>query len=146
MSSNIEDIVDNINTIQDVSEVIRDPRFLNLTSKERPKQSGGFIDPMAMVGVIGKIIMNIVVGVLVFLKGLFTELFWITPWKQSNRALFWKYIWFSIKVGFYLLVFSVAGPIFIVIGIGMVYSKMFKKMGTDGSTLIRQRLSDARDI
>ena len=144
MSSNIEDIVENINTIQDVSEVIRDPRILNLNT-ERHEQSGGFIDPMAMVGVIGKIIQSIIVGVLVFLKGMLTELFWVSPWKQSNRALFWKYIWFCIKAGFYLLIFSIAGPIFIVLGIGMVYSKMFKKMGTDGTTLIRQRLSDARD-
>jgi hypothetical protein len=44
------------------------------------------------------------------------------------------------------MVFAVAGPIFIVIGIGMVYSKMLAKMGTDGPTLVRERLSDARDI
>jgi hypothetical protein len=160
MSSNVENIVEHLSTIQDVndfSNLVKDPRLTTLLRENLGNsstnledisvgQSGGFIDPMGFFKGIMDVIFKVIIGVLLFIKGIMTELFWITPWKQGNRAIFWKYVWFCIKCGFYLLVFAVAGPIFIVIGIGMVYSKMFAKMGTDGPTLIRQRLSDARDI
>ena len=155
MSSNIENIVENLNTIQDISEMINDPRLtrgarevvegIEATTKTiKYSQSGGFIGQILMG------IKDIVVGALMFVKNLLRDLaiqlFWIRPWKQGDRALFWKYIIFCIKCGLYLLVFAVAGPIFIVIGIVLVYSKMLAKMGTDGSTLIRERLSAARDL
>ena len=152
MNSNIEDIVEHLNTIQDAREltdIITDPRLTKVLkasatdSGNNYNQSGGFLT--GIITTLGDIIKSVIVAVLKFIKNFFLELFWF-PWKQKNRALFWKYIWFCIKCGFYLLVFAVAGPIFIVIGIGMVYSKMLAKMGTDGPTLVRQRLSDARDI
>lgn len=153
MNSNIEQIVEHLNTIQDaqeITDIIRDPRVTSILRQNSDinngnnfNQSGGFLS--GIIATLGDIIKAVITSVLKFMKNFFKELFWF-PWKQSNRALFWKYLWFCIKCGFYLLIFAVAGPIFIVIGIGMVYSKMFAKMGTDGPTLVRQRLSDARDI
>jgi hypothetical protein len=153
MNSNIEQIVEHLNTIQDaqeITDIIRDPRVTSILRQNSDinngnnfNQSGGFLS--GIIATLGDIIKAVITAVLKFMKNFFKELFWF-PWKQSNRALFWKYLWFCIKCGFYLLIFAVAGPIFIVIGIGMVYSKMFAKMGTDGPTLVRQRLSDARDI
>lgn len=155
MSSNIENIVENLNTIQDISEMINDPRLtrgarevvevVEATTKNiKYSQSGGFIGPILVA--IKDIVVGAVWFVIKLLKDLALQLFYWKPWKQGDRALFWKYIIFCIKCGFYLLIFAIAGPIFIVIGIAMVYSKMLGKMGTDGSTLIRERLSAARDL
>ena len=155
MSSNIENIVENLNTIQDISEMINDPRLtrgvrevvegVEATTKNiKYSQSGGFVG--AILAAIKDMVVGAVWFVIQLLKDLAIQLFYWKPWKQGDRALFWKYIIFCIKCGFYLLIFAIAGPIFIVIGIAMVYSKMLGKMGTDGSTLIRERLSAARDL
>ena len=48
--------------------------------------------------------------------------------KKSNKSGFWKFIIFALKCGLYLCVFAVAGPIFMLIGITMIYGKLFKKM------------------
>ena len=153
MNSNIEDIVEHLNTIQDaqeITDIITDPRLTRVLRQNSKintgnnyNQSGGFLS--GIITTLGDIIKSVIVGLLKFIKNFFKELFWF-PWKQKNRALFYKYIWFCIKCGFYLLIFAIAGPIFIIIGIVMVYSKMLAKMGTDGSTLVRERLSAARDI
>lgn len=152
MNSNIEDIVEHLKTIQDaqeITDIITDPRLTSAlrqssnVNSNNINQSGGFLS--GIIATLGDVIKAVIVAVLKFIKNFFKELFG-GPWKQKNRALFYKYIWFCIKCGFYLMVFAVAGPIFIVIGIGMVYSKMLAKMGTDGPTLVRERLSDARDI
>ena len=154
MNSNIEDIVEHLNTIQDaqeITDIITDPRLTSVLRQNSKintgnnyNQSGGFF-LSGIITTLGDIIKSVIVGLLSFIKNFFKELFWF-PWKQKNRALFYKYIWFCIKCGFYLLIFAIAGPIFIIIGIVMVYSKMLAKMGTDGSTLVRERLSAARDI
>ncbi len=144
MSGDIEEIVENLNTIQDFTDIVRDPR-ISRANAPRFEQRGGLMDVLGMVRGIFEIIFKILIGILLFLKELALQLFWI-PWSDPNRALFWKYIWFCIKCGFYLLVFGIAGPIFMVIGISIVYSKMFAKMGTDGTTLVRERLSAARDL
>lgn len=153
MNTNIENIVEHLNTIQDVQEItdiITDPRLTSalrqnskLNSGKNLNQSGGFLS--GIISTLGDVIKVVIGAVVKFIYNFFLELFGFN-WKQQNRALFYKYIWFCIKCGLYLMVFAVAGPIFIVIGIGMVYSKMLTKMGVDGPTLIRQRLSDARDI
>ena len=154
MNSNIEDIVEHLNTIQDaqeITDIITDPRLTRVLRQNSEvntgnnyNQRGGFF-LSGIITTLGDIIKSVIVGLLSFIKNFFKELFWF-PWKQKNRALFYKYIWFCIKCGFYLLIFAIAGPIFIIIGIVMVYSKMLAKMGTDGSTLVRERLSAARDI
>ena len=154
--SSTEDILENISTIQDVAEVIRDPRLTAIMStikKEETgeQQRGGIIGPIfaafqACMNVVFKVLIAIVLFIKDLIVELFYPLFWKAEFKNDNRALFWKYMWFCIKCGFYLLIFSIAGPIFLLIGVGMVYSKMLEKMGTDGPTLIRQRLSDARDL
>ena len=51
--------------------------------------------------------------------------------KKSNKSGFWKFIIFALKCGLYLCVFAVAGPIFMLIGITMIYGKLFKKMNDD---------------
>lgn len=155
MNSNVENIVEQLNTIQDVKEItdiIRDPRIkkiINETSisdsESRFNQRGGVSFLGGVIQGLLQVIMAVLKFVLNFFKDIAKELF-AGPWRQSNRALFWKYVWFCIKCGLYLLVFALAGPIFIVIGIGMVYSKMLAKMKTDGPTLVRERLADARSV
>ena len=51
--------------------------------------------------------------------------------KKSNKSGFWKFIIFALKCGLYLCIFAVAGPIFMLIGITMIYGKLFKKMNED---------------
>ena len=143
MSEKIDEIIENINTLQDVSEVVRD---VQRTSKSAPyNQSGGFINPLGFFGEVMKMVYAIIAKVLLFIYDLGVQLFSL-DWHNPNRALFYKYIWFCIKCGGYLLIFGIAGPIFVVIGISMVYSKMLSKMGTDGKTLVRERLSATRDL
>ena len=170
MSSNVEEIIENLSTIQDVSDILRDPRTTtllnemvfqeqkgggivnnnignnnNISNSVKYEQSGGFMNPMGLVPPIFDVIKMVVFGIISFLGKMFKELFYF-PWRQKNRALFYKYILFCIKCGFYLMIFAIAGPVFIIMGIVMVYSKVLAKMGTDGSTLIRERLSAAQQV
>jgi len=186
MSSNVEEIIENLSTIQDVSDILRDPRTttllnevvfkgqkgggignnnignnnignnnignnnignnnINISNSVKYEQSGGFLNPMGLVPSVFDVIKMVVLGILSFLEKIFKELFYL-PWRQKNRALFYKYVLFCIKCGFYLMIFAIAGPVFIIIGIVMVYSKVFAKMGTDGSTLIRERLSAVQQV
>ena len=68
--------------------------------------------------------------------------------KNTNKSGFWKFVWFAIKCGAYLCVFAVAGPIFMLIGITMIYGKLFKKMNDDPnesmSDFIYKRQADAQ--
>ena len=68
--------------------------------------------------------------------------------KKSNKSGFWKFVWFALKCGFFLCIFAIAGPIFMLIGITMIYGKLFKKMNDNPnesmSDFIYKRQADAQ--
>lgn len=104
-------------------------------SSVKHNQKGGFVGAVVQMGAF--IIMEILKNLLTFLAKLAKQLFspygflsYINRWKHmgENRGLFWKYIIFAIKCGLYLCVFALGGPIFIIIGIVMVYKKLGGKI------------------
>ena len=138
---NNEELVENLNSIQDLSLLVNKAINDNKSSNQiNSEQSGGFA-ALNFFPSAGGFVGTIVKSILSFLQNLAKELFLPTPWERSDRGLFWKYLLFCIKCGFYLVIFAIAGPIFIVIGIVMVYSRLLDKMGVDGAELIRDRLS-----
>ena len=46
-----------------------------------------------------------------------------------GEGMFYKYLWFSMKCGVYLVVFAFGGPLIAMIGIIFLYKNLFKKMG-----------------
>lgn len=142
--NNINEIIEKYSQFHNIKEIVE----TNVTENIQPvrkEQSGGFLGAVAQAfsGTIS-FMFSIIFGVFAWLKQLAINLFHPFPWKQSNRALFYKYIWFSIKCGFYLIIFAIAGPIFTMIGIFMVYGKIFEKMGVSGPELVRERIAAAR--
>ena len=149
LNLSIDSIKESLGTVEDFKNIIddaTDPRVKALlkTSNNPIEQKGG-LTILTVFQTCINVIFQVLIAIGKFLIGIFKELFFL-PWKQSNRALAWKYIWFCIKCGFYLCIFAVAGPIFIVIGIFMIYQKLLNKMGVDGPQLIRKRLTEAREV
>lgn len=146
--SNINEIVEEFNKFNNITEIIENAESNTKTiNNYRTEQKGGFVGSVAMAfqATMG-FVFKLVFGIFIYLKKLMIQLFYPYPWKQKNRAQFYKYVWFCIKCGIYLIIFAIAGPIFIMIGIFMVYGKLFKKMGVSGPQLVRDRISDARQI
>lgn len=148
-----DEVINNIETFNDLRNIIKAKREIDSTNKYTlPEQSGGSIT-LFMQGVFGFImdaVKNAIKGLWIIAFRLFSSPgnpFSEDPngsWNNPNRGQLWKYIWFSIKVGLALVIFALAGPIFIMIGIGYIYSHLLNKMSVDGPTLIRERLSDAQ--
>jgi len=90
------------------------------------EQHGGF---PTLISAIAQFIASVVVKVLEALKDLFIMLFNPKVW-QSGQGLFWKYLWWCLKVAGYLVVFSFGGPLLILIGIIMLYSNLALKVST----------------
>jgi hypothetical protein len=149
LPSSVDHIKESLETFQELNSIIneaQDPRLAAfLRSKNNNIEQKGGLTIISVFQACINVIFQVLIAIVKFIYGIFKELFFL-PWKQSNRALFWKYLWFCIKCGFYLCIFAVAGPIFIVIGIFMVYRKLLDKMGVDGPQLIRQRLTEAREL
>ena len=143
--NNINEIVEKFNNITEIIDTAESST--KKINNYRSEQKGGFVGSVAMAfqATMG-FVFKLVFGIFIYLKKLMIQLFNPYPWKQKNRGQFYKYVWFCIKCGLYLLVFAIAGPIFIMIGIFMVYGKLFKKMGVSGPQLVRDRISDARQI
>jgi hypothetical protein len=144
--NNVIDSVEMVNDFQNVVVDAIDPRLASVIRSRNNTniQKGG----LTILSVFQACIMPIfyILGIIVrMFVGIFKELFYL-PWRQANRALFWKYLWFCIKCGFYLCIFAVAGPIFIIIGIVMIYKKLLTKMDINASSLVKERLSDATSI
>jgi hypothetical protein len=122
--------VTTIDNIQDVVSNSIDPRVASIlrtkiNQTEDNVQSGGFNFLSPLIAIF-EFIIKILGIVAYFIFGIFKELFFF-PWKQKNRALFWKYLWFCIQCGFLLILFTIGGPIFIIIGVCMIYRKLLKK-------------------
>ena len=140
------DEIETINTLKEIVENNGDPRQL-MEGPRFEQAGGGFMD--AVISVLSWI-MDAVKRVLYFIiiELLYNQL---NPWetfkRKSNKSGFWKYIVWSAKCGLYLCIFAVAGPIFILIGISMVYSKLLKKISEDPNatpeSVIRTKMSEA---
>jgi hypothetical protein len=153
-----EEVINNIETFNDLRNLVKAHELslvegTNPPTTDRVEQSGGFA--MALIpGQIFGYIVDAVKGLLNFLGVIAYRLFSLPgnpftddpdgDWNNPNRGQLWKYIWFSIKVGLALIIFAIAGPIFIMIGIGYIYSHLLNKMNVDGPTLVRDRLADAQ--
>lgn len=91
------------------------------------EQSGGFV--MDLLATIPKFVISVVVYVLSSLKNIAVVLFNPKVW-QAGQGLFWKYLWWCLKVAGYLVVFSFGGPLLILIGVIMLYMNLAKKVST----------------
>ena len=91
------------------------------------EQSGGFV--FDLLATIPKFIFAVVATVLGALKNGAIILFNPYVW-QSGQGLFWKYLWWCLKIAFYLVVFSFGGPLLILIGIIMLYSNLALKVSS----------------
>ena len=106
-----------------------------LTKRNIYVQSGGFL---MIVAKIGEFLLYIVAMLLRFLWRMFRILFmirldfkkWYTLFLtlRTGEGLFYKYLWFSIKCGFFLVVFAFGGPLIALLGIVFMYKNIFKKM------------------
>mgnify|MGYP006104740821 CR=1 FL=1 len=145
----INNVIDSVEMVNDFHNVVGDAVDPRLASVIRSRnnthiQKGG----LTILSVFQACIMPIfyILGLIVrMFVNIFKELFYLNYWK-ANRALFWKYLWFCIKCGLYLCIFAVAGPIFIIIGIVMIYKKLLTKMDVDAGSLVRERLATIKSI
>ena len=145
--SNLIESVETVNDIQSLVSDAIDPRRSAIIRTENniTQQKGG----LTILTVFQACIMPIfyLLGFIIrILIGIFKELFFFNTGGHTDRAKFWKYLWFCVKCGLYLCIFAVAGPIFVIIGIVMIYRKLLKKMGIDAVQLIRDRLSATKEI
>ena len=90
------------------------------------EQHGGFV---MVVTAIGKFIVSIVATILEKLADALIALLSPKVW-ETGKGLLWKYMWWCLKVAFYLVVFSFGGPLLILIGIIMLYSNLALKVST----------------
>ena len=109
----------------------------NLTSKnQKYVQTGGFL---MIITKIGEFLLWIVMKIVEIIMTIFRILFffridpksWYTLFLTlaPGEGLFYKYLWFSMKCGFFLVVFAFGGPLIALIGISFMYKNLFKKMG-----------------
>ena len=133
----MDDLMENFDTINNLNEIVE----ANISSQElfsavnkikKEQRGGGDFGGLAMEILVW--IIKIPVKVIEYiLKNLLAHQLdpRFTFTKNSNKSGFWKFIWFAFKCGLYLCFFAVAGPIFMLIGIAMIYGKLFKKMNDD---------------
>ena len=109
----------------------------NLTSKnQKYVQKAGFI---GIIPTIGDFLLKVVTKIVEVIVTIFRILFffridpksWATLFLtlDPGEGLFYKYLWFSMKCGFFLVVFAFGGPLIALIGISFMYKNLFKKMG-----------------
>ena len=105
------------------------------------KQKGGFIGALADIG---KFTVGLIYYIFQGLYELTIGLFKILPnpnaekmesigeylpstRKQILWGYAWMYIWACLRIAFYLIIFTFAGPIFMIVGIFYMYIKLAKK-------------------
>jgi hypothetical protein len=147
----MEKVLEEFETINNLAEMVEatlDPQTiaeLNIDSPSRIIQSGGFPN---VFSTFSDLMQGMMKGVVRLLEFIFVDILWAAfQYPGKDKGAFWKFIWFCIQCGFYLLVFAIAGPIFMLVGIMMVYGKLFKKMGSDPtqtpSSFYAERVSEA---
>ena len=126
MEDTIESIA-NVSNILDMSN--------QLTSNRRPIQKGGqvfnllfyLVLPFKFVAeliikILGKLLPSLLAFYIRDEKGNLT-----LPYTDSNSGLFWKFLYVTLKIGLYLVVFAVGGLGVTVFGMGYLYTKLFSQ-------------------
>ena len=130
----MDDLIENFDTINNLSEIVDaniSPQELfsaiNKGNDVYKEQSGGFLSLSDMLAFLLSTPLK-VIKYLIFdlLRDQLDPRFTLN--KKINKSGFWKFIIFAMKCGLFLCVFAIAGPIFMLIGITMIYGKLFKKM------------------
>ena len=131
-------LVDDFNTLNTLNEILENNsetlNMIDIASKKIKfeQKGGGFMDAVLSVA---QHIMDVVKKVLkfIFIDLLFDQIFVVqdTFKRKAKRSGLWKYIVWSAKCGLYLVIFAIAGPIVLLIGISMIYSKLLKKIADD---------------
>ena len=143
----INNIKDNFETIQSITEIVQtsdDTQHL-LSNSHRQPQSGGFL--LAAMAIPWTILLFVKDFFVVLGKCVY-DLFRFDGFNDNTHISgAWKYLSFCIKCGLYILAFAIAGPIFMLIGISMIYIKLFNKMSDDGTdtpgSFFEQKIQDA---
>ena len=109
-------------------------------------QKGGFL---MIITKIGEFLLWIVMKLIEFIMNLFRIMFmiridterWYTLFLtiDTGEGLFYKFLWFSIKCGFFLVVFAFGGPLLTLVGISFMYKNLFKKMKELKKTMMKER-------
>jgi len=74
---------------------------------------------------------EVVGGILSFAEWASITLFHPRVWNlPEGKGLFWKYLYWCMKIGFYLLCFTLGGVGITFLGILYVYTKLYKKVST----------------
>ena len=108
-----------------------------LTNKnQKYVQNGGFL---MIITKIGEFLLWIVMKIMQIIMNIFRIFFFLRIDPNSwgtlfltiapGEGLFYKYLWFSMKCGFFLVIFAFGGPLIALIGISFMYKNLFKKMG-----------------
>ena len=131
----MDDLIENFDTINNLTEIVDANTSaqelysaVNKTNRIRNEQHGGFANAL-LIGLKWIIMVPVDIIRYIFVDLLAHQLdprFIFT--KKSNKSGLWKFLWFALKCGGFLCIFAVAGPIFMLIGITMIYGKLFKKM------------------
>lgn len=100
------------------------------------QQSGGVV---SLIATIGKYIVQVVINVMYGLFNMLSAVGKLYP-KEGTSSMFdlqngwevgliWKFLWFSLKSSFFLLIFCIGGPVVIMIGIIYLYKNIYEKFG-----------------
>jgi hypothetical protein len=125
---NNENIEENI-TQEDIT-------YENTNKRIRYEQSGGFVDILFFLLTPFIAIISFIFNFVITLKDmLFSE--YLIPIKKENgdikfgspegQGYFWSYLWWCIKTSLYLVIFALGGIGFSLVGVLMVYKKLFSK-------------------
>ena len=145
--------MENINNIYNIKDDPHDENFERI----RVEQKGGFVDILfflltpfiAIVGAIFNFFINF--GRMLFSENLipiYKENGSIRFGSPEGEGVFWKYLWWCIKTSFYLVIFALGGIGFSLVGIVMIYKKLFSRFSVatndddDVHDVEKQRISD----
>jgi len=142
--------MDIVNTINEIQETAKKFNIINENNKNsRPIQSGGFV--FGLIASIGDLFIMVVRAIVkgLFLIGrlLFKPSIKIRskeeaaeiknpilrffsrvprPYTKEGEGYLWKYLWFCIKVSFFLVMFALGGVIITIFGLVYIYRKLYK--------------------
>ena len=142
--------MDIVNTINEIQETAKKFNIINENNKNsRPIQSGGFV--FGLIASIGDlfimVVRAIVKGFSLIARLLFKPSIKIRskqeaaeiknpilrffsrvprPYTKEGEGYLWKYLWFCIKVSFFLVMFALGGVIITIFGLVYIYRKLYK--------------------
>ena len=145
--------MENINNVNNLKDEPHDENFQRI----RVEQKGGFVDILfflltpfiAIISAIFNFFINF--GKMLFSENLFPvykENGDIRLGAPEGQGIFWKYLWWCIKTSFYLAIFALGGIGFSLVGVVMIYKKLFSRFSVatkdddDVRDVEKQRIAD----